>query len=273
MAEPFSVAVGALSLIGVMKEIKEIGSACATFFGDIKHAKGHLQDLKDEANMLYIVLKSIANDMEQISYLSPEESSPAMWYLTVALDDYKKAVVSVRASVDELEKRTPNEADPSVKARFRFVRAKERIERYRESIKSHIQLLGIQQHNFHEAVRRYNEQQNQIIRMEIHHAVHGHRRTQSYRTSHTLDAPEVPIDAAPEAVPVDVPTEFARPKTQISLRAERSASWVSKTFLGSALYSNVRVKSASHRVLGDTRVFMDDQDSEAFSLLRVIPAP
>ena len=152
MAEPFSVAVGALSLIGVMKEIKEIGSACATFFGDIKHAKGHLQDLKDEANMLYIVLKSIANDMEQISYLSPEESSPAMWYLTVALDDYKKAVVSVRASVDELEKRTPNEADPSVKARFRFVRAKERIERYRESIKSHIQLLGIQQHNFHELV-------------------------------------------------------------------------------------------------------------------------
>ena len=152
MAEPFSLAVGGLSLIGIMKDIKEAASGCAAFLESIKHAKSDLQYLSNEVNMLHMLLNSTANDMEQISYLSPEESSSAVWHLAAALEDYRKAVVSFKALVDELESCRSNEANPSVGARFKFVRGKERIEKYRERINTHIHFLGIQQQIFHELV-------------------------------------------------------------------------------------------------------------------------
>ena len=116
----------------------------------LKHSKGDLEYLGNEVSMLCMVLESTANDMEQISYLSPEESSLSVWYLTLALESYRKVVVSVEALVHKLENHRPSDANPNVKARLKFVRAQETIEKYRERIKNHVHFLCFQQQDFHE---------------------------------------------------------------------------------------------------------------------------
>ena len=143
------------------------------------------------------------------------------------------------------------------------------------------------------------------MRLEIHQAVHSRQGTQSYFTSHTLGAPETlanrpedPVDTPEEPVdthekplntleePVDAPErsedtskefvstdmESVDSRTQSSLHTKRAA-WKQRSFLGSVIYSNTRTKSHTHRVSGEKKVLVHEEERKTSRALQVIPAP
>lgn len=151
MTDPFSVTLGALSLLGVAEVMQKEASDLTKVIKNFKNAEGDLQVLKDEFGSLLSMLSNAKEDMKQACFPGSNLSLPFEEFLYSSLQDYHEAIAGITRLAEEVQKLVPVKLGAKIKC-LKFAIGKDKIEKFRKRIQDHILILSIKQRNYHEFV-------------------------------------------------------------------------------------------------------------------------